>query len=141
MDVLAKALYSLFTIYHSLLCCLLHNLNYPPALLCRERARLNNAHAIADGRPQIVMRHKLRRATHVTAILWMQHLAIDSHDDGLLHLVGRNGADFLNAIAAPTLLCRAITLSAWAARFSRFSCRTRGGFRRRSGLSFSGCGS
>src|SRR5262245_39249686 len=107
MDVLARPLYSLFTIYHPLLSCLLDDFNYAPALLSRLWPCLNDAHAIADCRSQIVMRHELRSATHVTAIFWMQHLAVDSHHHGLLHFVGRDGTDFLNSIAATALPCRA----------------------------------
>src|SRR5689334_2701565 len=83
------------------------------------------------------MRHEFRCAAHVTAILWMQHLAIDSHDHRLLHLVGRNRADFLNAIATTALLDGAVT---WLARFTcrRFSGRPHGCLCRRRSVGFSG---
>src|SRR5437764_3618165 len=86
---------------------LLHNFNHAPTLLCRQRSRFDDAHAIADRRSELIMSHKLRSAAHVPAILRMAHLSIDPHDYSLLHLVRRYGADFLHAITATTLGHRA----------------------------------
>src|SRR5437868_2728475 len=72
----------------SLFRCLLHNLNYAPTLFRRQRPRLNYANAIAVRRAQLIMSHEFRRASHVTAVLAMQHQTIDSDDHRLQHFIG-----------------------------------------------------
>src|ERR1044071_2582875 len=91
-----------FLITHrsSLLLCLLNNLDHAPALVRGDGAGLDDANLVADGRALLVVRHELRRAADVAAVLRVLDETIDAHDARLLHLVRRHDADLLGAAAA-----------------------------------------
>src|SRR5688500_7090125 len=98
-------IYSPFTFYHSLLFSLLDDLDDAPALVRGERAGLDDAHLVADGRALLVVRHELRRAADVAAVLRVLDEAVDAHDARLLHLVRRHDAHLLGAAARALHLC------------------------------------
>src|ERR1044071_8582834 len=91
-----------FLITHrsSLLLRLLNNLDHAPALVRGDGAGLDDAHLVADGRALLVVRHELRRAADVAAVLRVLDQTVDAHDARLLHLVRRHDADLLGAAAA-----------------------------------------
>src|SRR5215213_2775214 len=95
-----RFIYSPFTINYSLLLCLLNDLDDAPALVRGDGAGLDDAHLVADGRALLVVRHELRRAADVAAVLRVLDETVDAHDARLLHLVRRHDADLLRAAAA-----------------------------------------
>src|SRR6478672_3628070 len=83
---------------------LLHDLREPPALRLRERARLHDAHGVADaGRVLLVVRVELDRATDDLLVLGMALDHVDLDDDRLVALVGDDDAAPLRTPAALAL--------------------------------------
>src|SRR6478672_5591321 len=79
---------------------LLHDLREPPALRLRERARLHDAHGVADaGRVLLVVRVELDSATDDLLVLGMALDHVDLDDDRLVALVGDDDAAALLAPA------------------------------------------
>src|SRR5947209_18415092 len=83
---------------------LLDDLDDAPALVRRERPRLDDAHLVADRRAALVVRHELRRAADVAAVLRVLDQAVNPDHAGLLHLVRRHDADLLRRPPAPARL-------------------------------------
>src|ERR1041385_3684847 len=81
---------------------LLNDLDDAPALVRRDGARLDDAHLVADGRAALVVRHELRRAADVAAVLRVLDQTVNPDHAGLLHLVRRHHADLLRAPPAPS---------------------------------------
>src|SRR3954471_5690386 len=70
-----------------------------PALVARQRAGLDDEHAIAGlVLVLLVVRLVLRAARHVLAVLGVRQAALDQHDARLLHLVAGDDADELAAL-------------------------------------------
>src|SRR3954469_12775269 len=84
----------------SLLLRLLNNLDDAPALVRGERASLDDANLVADCRALLVVRHELRRAADIAAILRVLDESVNAHHASLLHLVRRHDAYLLRASPA-----------------------------------------
>src|SRR5688572_13043455 len=90
-----------------------HDLRHDPPLAARQRPRLGNRHGVAHlGFVLLVVRDKLRRLALRLAVDVVPHLALDGHDDGLVHLVADDRAGDLcfDAHFAPTVFSRRIVL-------------------------------
>src|SRR5580765_5367411 len=75
----------------------------PPALVLRDRARLHEAHEVADlALVLLVVDLELAPPANVTAVRRVLHQALDGNDDGLLHAVAHHPAD----PDLPAIACR-----------------------------------
>src|SRR5262245_39944193 len=76
---------------------LLDDARHDPPLATAHRPALDDGHAVADGGVAgLVVGHELRRPALRLAVHVVPDLPLDSHDDGLLHLVAdHNAGDLL----------------------------------------------
>src|SRR5205823_11257881 len=66
----------------------LHDLHHAPALGFRDRTRLHDAHGVAQvSIVRLVVRRELGRPSNGLAVEGVSNVAVDAHDDRLIHLV------------------------------------------------------